>query len=108
MNEPTEDPVLKSARREAIVVFVTWVCALTYTVTYCYLNGYGRPAEDLKFVLGIPDWVFWGIVAPWAVCFVLAYWFSHRFMRDEDLGEELEEGGDPCAPGLGSGEANDG
>ena len=94
MSEPNEHPVVRSARREAIVVFVIWVCALSYTVTYCYLNGYDRPAEDLKFVLGFPDWVFWGIVAPWAVCFVLSYWFSYRFMRDEDLGKELEEGGD--------------
>lgn len=103
MTEPAEDRVLKSARREAIVVFVTWVCALGYTVTYCYLNGYNRPVEDLKYVLGFPDWVFWGIVAPWGVCAVVSWWFAYRFMQDEDLGEELDESGDDLF-GSGGGE----
>ena len=94
MPQPAEDPVLKSARREAIVVFITWVCALSYTVTYCYLHGYDRSLDDLKFVLGFPDWVFWGIVVPWGVCFVVSWWFSYVFMTDEDLGKELEESDD--------------
>lgn len=90
MPERREDPVLKSARREALVVLVLWLAAMTYTVTYCYLFGYGRSLEELTFILGFPDWVFWGIIAPWAVCLVLSYWFSHLFMRDEDLGEDRE------------------
>lgn len=99
MAEPAEDPVLRSARREAIVVFVTWVCALTYTVTYCYLHGYERPVEDLKFVhlfwgIAFPDWVFWGIVVPWSVCFVVSWWFSYVFVKDADLGKELDEAGE--------------
>ena len=94
MSNVSEDPVLRSARREAIVVFITWLCAMTYTVTYCYHYGYGRSLDDLKFVFGIPDWVFWGIVVPWGVCSIVAYWFSYRFMRDEDLGKELEESDD--------------
>ena len=101
MPEPADDHVLKSARREAVVVFVVWVCALAYTVTYCYLNGYDRSVEDLKFVLGFPDWVFWGIVVPWLVCAVISYWFSYRFMRDEELGEELDEGDDLFGSGGG-------
>jgi hypothetical protein len=101
MSSSTEDPVLRSARREAIVVFCIWLTAMIYTVTYCYLNGYGRTAEGLTFVLGFPDWVFWGIVAPWSVCVVLSWWFGATFMRDEDLGEELPEQEDEL--GLGGG-----
>jgi hypothetical protein len=99
MADSREDPVLRTARREAIVVFITWLCAMSYTVSYCYVYGYGRTIDELKFILGFPDWVFWGIVAPWAVCFVLAYWFSYFFMSDEDLGAELEDGGE-AASGL--------
>lgn len=94
MPEPAEDPVLRSARKEALVVLVIWLCALTYTVGYCYLHGYGRSLDDLKFVLGFPDWVFWGIVTPWGVCFFISWWFSYVFMSDGDLGEELEESDD--------------
>ena len=99
MPDAAEDPVLRSARREAIVVFAAWLVAMVYTLTYCSIYGYGRSIEDLKFVnlgwgVAFPDWVFWGIVVPWAACFVLSYWFSYLFMKDEDLGEELEEGSD--------------
>ena len=101
MSQPTDDPVLRSARREAIVVLFTWLAAMGYTVTYCYLHGYDRPVESLTFVLGFPDWVFWGIVIPWAVCVVFSIYFGAAFMRDEDLGEELPEQEDEL--GLGGG-----
>ena len=85
-----EDPVLRSARREAIVVFCIWLAAFSYTIPYCYTHGYNRSIESLTFVLGFPDWVFWGIVAPWFVCLAVSLLFGALFMRDEDLGEELE------------------
>lgn len=34
MSSPAEDPLLTSARREAIIVFFVWGCALAYTVSY--------------------------------------------------------------------------
>jgi hypothetical protein len=101
MPPSTEDPVLRSARREAVVVFLIWLAAMTYTVTYCYLNGYNRSVESLKFVLGFPDWVFWGIVTPWTLCVGFSLYFGHKYMRDEDLGEELPEQEDEF--GLGGG-----
>ncbi len=102
MPRPTEDPILRSARREAIAVLITWLLALIYTVTYCGTFGYDRPAEDLKFVhlfwlIAFPDWVFWGIIVPWSVCFVVAWWFTYVFMTDADLGKELEETDEPLS-----------
>jgi len=91
-----EDPVLRSSRREALLVLCVWLVALTYTVTYCYLYGYNRPLASLTFVLGFPDWVFWGILVPWGACLVFSWVFCTFFMRDEDLGEDTEE-----ADGLG-------
>jgi hypothetical protein len=85
------DPVLKSARREALIVFATWIVAMAYTVTYCARYGYGHSAEDLKnlkYVLGIPEWVFWGIVVPWGVCVLISWFFASVLMTDEDLGED--------------------
>jgi hypothetical protein len=86
-----EDPVLVSARREALIVFAIWLAALTYTVTTCWIWGYGRDPQTLRFILGFPDWVFWGIICPWTVCFVISYIFSHWIMRDEVLGEDVGE-----------------
>lgn len=74
-----------------LLVVVVWLAALTYTVGYCAVRGYGRAVDDLTFVFGVPDWVFWGIVAPWFVCAVLSWLFGTLFVRDQDLGEELPE-----------------
>lgn len=67
-----------------------WVVAMIYTLTYCYLNGYNRAPDSLSFVLWFPDWVFWGIVAPWAACVIISTWFAFRVMGDEPLGEEVD------------------
>ncbi|MSR56094.1 MAG: DUF997 family protein [Planctomycetaceae bacterium] len=101
MQQPAPDPVLKSARREALCVLGIWLAALSYTVPYCYTHGYGRTLADLKFVWGFPDWIFWGIVVPWCTCVAISIWFGATFMRDEDLGEELPEQDDEL--GLGGG-----
>lgn len=83
--------MLRHARREALVVLFTWLGALAYTVLYCKFHAYGRSPDDLKFVLGFPDWVFWGVLAPWALCFVVALWFAAFFMKDDALGEERND-----------------
>jgi hypothetical protein len=91
MPQTRDDPVLVSARREALAVLVIWLAALTYTVTYCYTHGYNRSLESLTFVMGIPDWVFWGILIPWMCCLLASWWFSYVLMSDADLGEENVE-----------------
>ncbi len=80
-----EDPLLRSARREAIVSLVLAALALAYTVGYAALFGYERTGESLTFVLGIPDWVFWGIVVPWIACLGASWWFSFWFVEDDTL-----------------------
>lgn len=82
------DPLVASSKREALFAAALWLAAVVYTVGYCAWRGYDRTAEDLTFVFGIPDWVFWGIVAPWTFCTVVSIWFALRVMRDDPLGDE--------------------
>jgi hypothetical protein len=89
-----DNPLLRRARREAIVVLGWWLTTLVYTVGYCYRNGYDRPIEELTFVLGFPDWVFWGLVVPWVVCFLFSIWFAFYFMQDDPMGDETPGVGD--------------
>lgn len=89
---PNEDPVLQSARREATLVLGLWLLAACYTLGYCGWFGYGRSSASLTFVLGFPDWVFWGIIVPWVICSFLSFVVSNFVMRDEDLGEDAAEG----------------
>src|SRR5262245_69702 len=76
-----EDRVYLSSRREALVVLVVFVLSMIWTVGYCYLYGYGGDIRQLKFVLGFPSWVFWGVVMPWGVCIAFSLFFGAYFVR---------------------------
>jgi len=89
MSSPSADSLRSSSRREAIFVFSMFAAALVYTLGYCRLYGYDRPIEELTFVFGFPDWVFWGIVTPWFIAFALSTIFALWFMRDEPFGEDV-------------------
>jgi hypothetical protein len=91
MNQRPEDPVLTSARREALLVLAIWAAACAYSIGVCYRMGYNRDVATLTYVFGFPDWIFWGVVVPWTVCTVLCFVLSHFVIRDEDLGEEQSE-----------------
>jgi hypothetical protein len=67
MRDDNLDPVFVNSRREALIILGLFAVALIYTVTYCYLCGYNRAVESIETYWGIPDWVFWGVFAPWAV-----------------------------------------
>ena len=86
-----EDPVLVSSRKEALVVLAIWTVACVYTVGYCAAFGWQREPQSLEFVLGVPDWIFWGVLVPWTVCTLLSFWVSNFLIKDQDLGEEQAE-----------------
>ena len=41
--------------------------------------------------LGIPDWVFYGIALPWAVCVLLSFWYGLFYFSEDDLSEGAME-----------------
>ena len=86
-----EDPVLTSSRREALLVFLIWLLAASYSISVCYVWGYGRDAATLTYVLGFPDWVFWGVIVPWTVCTAICFLMAYYVIADDDLGEEQAE-----------------
>ena len=80
------DPVFLHARREAIVIFCTWLVALIWAVPYCYMHGYNvADPSQIKTVFGIPSWLFWGIAVPWIVANLFTTWFCFGFMKDAEL-----------------------
>jgi hypothetical protein len=48
MPRRSDDPVLRSARREALAAFGVWLAACVYTVGYCYRYGYDRDIESIR------------------------------------------------------------
>lgn len=96
--------LFRNARREARVVAVVWALALAWTVATCYLRGYehepdswavraglARPQAAAHFeqFLGMPDWVWLGILLPWLLCSAFTAGFCLG-MADDDLGGEAE------------------
>jgi len=94
-----EDPVLRSSRREAIIVLLIWLAACVYSLGFCAAFGYDRDPSSLTFVLGIPDWVFYGVFVPWTICTALSFVVSRYVMRDEDLGDEQGDADPPAGRG---------
>jgi hypothetical protein len=86
-----EQQLLHHARREGLLLLTVWGVALLWSCGYSRFFGYERSADDISLILGIPDWVFWGIVIPWAICVVFTFWFCFFFMSDDDLGRDPDE-----------------
>lgn len=91
------DPVVHHARKEALAVAALWIISMTWTVGFCYVDGYNRPPEELQFVAGMPRWVFWGVLVPWLGCAALSAWFAFYYMTDADLGADQESAEDALA-----------
>ena len=92
MNESSNNTntLFRRARWEALLTALMWCAAAAYTIGYCSWFGYPGSFDELRFVFGFPNWVFWGIVVPWCVCVVVGCLFSFCVMKDDDLGTEEE------------------
>ena len=93
--------IFLNSRREAIVIFCLWAVCLVWAVPYCYLNGFPKEFDPDSFstFLGVPAWLFGGIVLPWLLADVFTTWFCFFFMKDDDL----EEGVNPESFDAGGG-----
>ena len=88
------DPVFLNARREAWLILIAWVVCLIWTVGYSAVAGYGVLPEEVSIILGMPSWVFWGVLTPWIAATLFSVWFGLAYMTDDDLGETDDgEGG---------------
>jgi hypothetical protein len=83
-----EDPLLVSARREMVIALGMWALAAACTLGVSITWGYDRDPKTLTFVLGFPDWVFWGIIVPWAGSTIVAAIFAMGYMQDGPLEPE--------------------
>ena len=86
-----EQRLLRNARREGCLLMSAWLLALLWTMGAGYVGGYGRDANDIGLILGMPDWVFWAVVLPWGVCLLFSTWFCFRHMADDALGKDAGE-----------------
>ncbi|MEO1998115.1 MAG: DUF997 family protein [Planctomycetaceae bacterium] len=85
-------PVFLNSRREAYWIFCVWAIGLVWAVPFCYFNGYDETVDVATFstTMGIPTWLFWGILVPWIAADIFTVWFCFCFMKDDDLGGDDE------------------
>jgi hypothetical protein len=107
------DPLFVNASREAWVILGIWFLAGIFTVTFCYFYGYLTHEPDINSTgndlvetfgpfqhydrspdslstplnLGIPDWIFYGVVIPWLGCIIFTFWFCLKFFSEDDLAD---------------------
>jgi hypothetical protein len=94
MPPATEQRLLRNARREGLLIMTVWAIALVWSVSAAYIGGYDRDPDSIRLVLGIPDWVFWAVVAPWGVSLLFSTWFCFRYVADDPLGKDMGEDAD--------------
>jgi hypothetical protein len=87
------DPVFLHSRREAIAIFSLWFFCLLWSVPVCYAMGYGQEIvpREVPTVLGMPSWIFWGLVLPWLVADAATIWLCFGFIKNDPLGEVAGE-----------------
>lgn len=58
---------------------------MIWTAVACSLGSGPRPGEEIVTVLGMPRWVFFGVVLPWVAACGFTLWFTMFYMKDTDL-----------------------
>jgi hypothetical protein len=86
-----EQRLLRHARRESLLIMSVWAVCLVWSVGSGYFLGYHRDPQDIRLILGMPDWVFWSVALPWGLCLLFSSWFCFAFMADDDLGQDPDE-----------------
>ena len=84
--QPNYDPVYLNARRESKFILIAWAAFGIWVVGFCMLKGYDVDPDQMKVVMGMPSWVFWGIALPWFLAALLTVWFSLFYMKDDPPG----------------------
>ena len=68
----------RRTRLEAIVAVLIWLAASVWTLTAAHLLSAERP---VRLVGGVPHWIVWGVLLPWATAFAVHLWYSLVFVR---------------------------
>ncbi len=81
------DPVIIHAYRETVVILVVWLLGIAWTVGYCAMTGYNVPPEQIQITLGMPNWIFWGVLVPWVLVILFTIWFGLFYIADDELAQ---------------------
>jgi hypothetical protein len=84
------DPVYLNSLRETFLILLTWIVFAIWVLSYSLSYGYNLHPDTFSTVLGIPEWIFWGIGLPWIFAMLITIGFAVFIVKDDQL-EENEE-----------------
>lgn len=81
------DPIYGHARHELKVSLAAWFLFGVWVLGFSWWQGQAPALEvsEMKLVLGMPAWVFWGVAVPWVLANVFTFWFCFACMKDASL-----------------------
>lgn len=79
------------ARKEAVWIMLAFVFFLVWCIAVSGGMGYEEAATEAY--VGIPRWVWLGVIVPWVFATAFTVWFALRVMTDDDAPRQ-GKGGD--------------
>lgn len=64
---------------------MAWLVFMVWTGIACSLGWKHESGEEIATILGMPRWVFFGVILPWLAACGFTGWFSMCYMKDTDL-----------------------
>ncbi|WP_136247254.1 DUF997 family protein [Halomonas borealis] len=68
-------------RREAAVAGLIWLVFLVWTVGVSYWLGYVH--NDFSTVMGLPTWIFWGVLVPFGAATLANSLYAFFYLEDD-------------------------
>jgi uncharacterized membrane protein YhdT len=90
----TEDPRYRVSNREALIAASFFVVYIVATIGTAWLIGGDKGIEEIGFVFGFPDWLFWSTFVLGGVFCVVPYFLIKRFFTDMPLDADSEWAGE--------------
>ncbi len=89
---------VREAKFCAAVWIAAWVVCATIALKFGYLPPEQRPDEPW-LILGMPGWVFFGVIIPWLILIGLTVWFAAAYIKDDEPCDPFPESkADTAAP----------
>ena len=89
-SDPKFDPVYTHSLRETYLILLTWIVFAIWVISYTLRYGYDLDPDNFSTVIGIPEWVFWGIGLPWILAILVTVGFAVFIIKDDPLEESKE------------------
>jgi uncharacterized membrane protein YhdT len=86
----TEDPRYRVSNREALIAAGFFLAYIVITIGTAWVIGGDQDIDEISFVFGFPDWLFWSTFVLGGVFCVVPYFLIKRFFTDMPLDADSE------------------